>query len=771
MDMVQHAPFVQGIPSPDAHFSPQQQQQPSQQQQQQQSPSQSQSQAQSAQTQASNQQQQAQQQPQSQPQSQQQSQVPGQQQPQWPNAPHLLQPVTGSPFHSPSTSSPNLVDQSYPAFFHGQQVNDGRLERSGSLSLNISSLTVTSPTNLSPITPSPHPSTASTTLSPITPLSPSTANTTPQQHAFSAPGHRHPQSQGHHHGHHGHHTHGPIPSMFAYGPPEPGVRYEHSAGPFEIALHRSTASSRSSSSSGKSIPRKRSFTGSTAHLPMAVEENVYESNAGDVSASLELTPASFEEVDMGYPSLESQGSPVDGSSSGGEHEDPFKALGHHLSAGHNADMAQSGGIIGKPSGTNNFVSKLYQMISDPKSSHFIQWTELGTSFVVSNVGEFSRTILGSHFKHNNFSSFVRQLNMYGFHKINRTPRAQRTSTDAQTWEFSHPKFLRGRPDLLDEIKRKALEPDPTIKHRVELPGEVAAQLNQMRDQNRRVIRALEAERAKVDRLTSVTKTLHEVISKAFPGSGKQTGRYLHAAHGGASLRSFFLCRRTFSFPPELWEASDNPPIFITSPASRYPSAMALPNAFHNLQSFSPTSSPTAADFPPHHGHAPTHPHSHPNLSRTHSLQHIPYDTGYPHGVPPTRYDTGAEGAMELDASSSDRKRQRTGSTLSAVGLGPSDGSSKRLSRARSDSAPLGYANANGNGVNTGGLGTQAQPWPHGHGHAPGVSGSRPRSGSGLAPRGVGRREDLLINISGTANRGTPSATSPLVNVSPKAVGP
>ena len=53
-----------------------------------------------------------------------------------------------------------------------------------------------------------------------------------------------------------------------------------------------------------------------------------------------------------------------------------------------------------------------------------------------------------------------------------TPRAQRTSTDAQTWEFSHHKFLRGRPDLLDEIKRKALEPDPSVKHRVELPGDV-----------------------------------------------------------------------------------------------------------------------------------------------------------------------------------------------------------------------------------------------------------------------------------------------------------
>lgn len=90
----------------------------------------------------------------------------------------------------------------------------------------------------------------------------------------------------------------------------------------------------------------------------------------------------------------------------------------------------------------------------------------------------------------------------------------------QTWEFSHHKFLRGRPDLLEEIKRKALEPDPSIKHRVELPGEVAAQLSQMRDDNRRLMHALSQERNKMERLAGVTKALHDVLSKAFPGSGE-----------------------------------------------------------------------------------------------------------------------------------------------------------------------------------------------------------------------------------------------------------
>jgi heat shock transcription factor 4 len=46
---------------------------------------------------------------------------------------------------------------------------------------------------------------------------------------------------------------------------------------------------------------------------------------------------------------------------------------------------------------------------------------------------------------------------YGFHKINKSPRGQRTTAENQIWEFSHPKFLKDRPDLLESIRRKSVE--------------------------------------------------------------------------------------------------------------------------------------------------------------------------------------------------------------------------------------------------------------------------------------------------------------------------
>ena len=78
-------------------------------------------------------------------------------------------------------------------------------------------------------------------------------------------------------------------------------------------------------------------------------------------------------------------------------------------------------------------------------------------FIVERHEDFSKELLPLYFKTNNFTSFVRQLNLYGFHKV---PHLQSGGLNAtnELWEFKSPFFVRGQPDLLLLIVRKRNEP-------------------------------------------------------------------------------------------------------------------------------------------------------------------------------------------------------------------------------------------------------------------------------------------------------------------------
>ncbi|KZT41745.1 hypothetical protein SISSUDRAFT_241032 [Sistotremastrum suecicum HHB10207 ss-3] len=281
-----------------------------------------------------------------------------------------LQSVSAShsPYASPTSASPSLSEAPFPGFFHQQSTGQQSLSTpqpslprsSSSVSLNLSSLSVSSPTS--------HPSTAGSVSSPITPLTPS-ANATPQAHSFTsgqplslpslAPQHQ--------------------PPSFRFNLPDPSS----SSSPFDYPLSRDPASSRSSTSSDKSIPRKRSLQTVTP-LSTNIEESVNMSNNGlfeqtlhgphtghshhsqRPSTTIEIPGTGYgDDGDLSsYGNGDPMGSPMDDSPSSPHFPDESKTS---LS---NIGPTPSGIPINatKPStGANNFVNKLYMCVA---SRHF-----------------------------------------------------------------------------------------------------------------------------------------------------------------------------------------------------------------------------------------------------------------------------------------------------------------------------------------------------------------------------------------------------------------
>ncbi|KAK9619320.1 Heat shock transcription factor [Aspergillus fumigatus] len=103
-----------------------------------------------------------------------------------------------------------------------------------------------------------------------------------------------------------------------------------------------------------------------------------------------------------------------------------------------------------------FVQKLSSFLDESKNTDLIRWSDDGNSFIVLDEDEFAKTLIPELFKHNNYASFVRQLNMYGFHKkVGLSDNSMRASErkNKSPSEYANPYFKRGHPDLLWLIQK------------------------------------------------------------------------------------------------------------------------------------------------------------------------------------------------------------------------------------------------------------------------------------------------------------------------------
>ncbi|SPC64165.1 related to SKN7 - transcription factor [Ustilago sp. UG-2017b] len=143
-------------------------------------------------------------------------------------------------------------------------------------------------------------------------------------------------------------------------------------------------------------------------------------------------------------------------------------------------------------GTSDFVKKLFSMLDDKAYESVVAWSPSGDSFIVKDMNDFTKHVLPRNFRHSNFASFVRQLNKYDFHKV-KNPEDGSGTVGEHVWEFQHAHFVRGREDLLENVKRKIpakkkpnvkgglLEADqddsPSIPLPVEAAGDRSAESN------------------------------------------------------------------------------------------------------------------------------------------------------------------------------------------------------------------------------------------------------------------------------------------------------
>jgi len=119
----------------------------------------------------------------------------------------------------------------------------------------------------------------------------------------------------------------------------------------------------------------------------------------------------------------------------------------------------------------SFVDKLAKILETEDYSEIISWTPDGEAFSIKSVTRLTEAVLPVFFKHRNFSSFIRQLNMYNFNKV-------RCTEGEHVYMNEH--FRKGARNDYRNIKRRTIDDrDELVPYDVGRTDQLASQLAEM----------------------------------------------------------------------------------------------------------------------------------------------------------------------------------------------------------------------------------------------------------------------------------------------------
>jgi hypothetical protein len=114
---------------------------------------------------------------------------------------------------------------------------------------------------------------------------------------------------------------------------------------------------------------------------------------------------SSSDVEMSFAQMQQPGSSRQKSSSGSPSASDV--------AGPPTNSNPDDDIIAGP----DIAMKLYRILEEGTFKAIVSWAPKGDRFIIHDAAEFTKAVLPKLFRHSNFSSFVRQLNKYDFHKV------------------------------------------------------------------------------------------------------------------------------------------------------------------------------------------------------------------------------------------------------------------------------------------------------------------------------------------------------------------